>query len=312
MSERYPNLFIAGAIKCGTTALYEYLRQHPTVFFPDVKEPNFFNSEMSTATAFTLEEYLQLYAHVPTTAQYWGDATPLYIFSEVAAQQMHSASPEARVIIMLRRPADLIASLYHHNRLSGIEPLSMTEAIEAEPDRLEGRRVPHYVKHRHRLYYTQYPRFVGQIERMLSYFPREQVMFIIYDDLRRDTAQVYQQVLDFLGLPPFELPEFRRHNEARVPRSATLNAALRHPPNWLRVLTRAVTTARMRRKIYETGTALLARRARPEPMPPELDAQITEMFRGEVMQLEHIIDRDLSSWISPRDRSANEVAAPVA
>ena len=155
MSERYPNLFIAGAIKCGTTALYEYLRQHPTVFFPDVKEPNFFNSEMSTATAFTLEEYLQLYAHVPTTAQYWGDATPLYIFSQVAAQQVDSGSPGARGISVLRRPANLSASLYHQSRLSGMEPLSMTEAIEAEPDRLEGRRGAHCVKHRHRLYYTQ-------------------------------------------------------------------------------------------------------------------------------------------------------------
>ncbi len=36
----WPNLFIVGAVKSGTTSLYAYLRQHPDIFFPEMKEPH--------------------------------------------------------------------------------------------------------------------------------------------------------------------------------------------------------------------------------------------------------------------------------
>ena len=42
-----PNFFIIGAPKCGTTALSEYLRKHPDIYFSYPKESNFFNDDFS-------------------------------------------------------------------------------------------------------------------------------------------------------------------------------------------------------------------------------------------------------------------------
>ena len=38
-----PNFLIAGASKCGTTSLYNYLGQHPDIQFANMKEPKFFS-----------------------------------------------------------------------------------------------------------------------------------------------------------------------------------------------------------------------------------------------------------------------------
>ena len=43
---RYPDFYIVGAPKCGTTAMYDYLRQHPQLFMPDRKEPLYFGSDL--------------------------------------------------------------------------------------------------------------------------------------------------------------------------------------------------------------------------------------------------------------------------
>ena len=42
-----PDFFIVGAAKCGTSSLYTYLRQHPDIFMPHMKEPNFFGSDVT-------------------------------------------------------------------------------------------------------------------------------------------------------------------------------------------------------------------------------------------------------------------------
>jgi len=39
---KYPNFFIVGAARCGTTSLYNYLQQHPQVYMSPIKEPHFF------------------------------------------------------------------------------------------------------------------------------------------------------------------------------------------------------------------------------------------------------------------------------
>jgi Sulfotransferase family len=43
--DRMPNLFLIGAAKAGTTALYDYLAQHPQVFLSRIKEPMFFSRD---------------------------------------------------------------------------------------------------------------------------------------------------------------------------------------------------------------------------------------------------------------------------
>lgn len=41
-----PDFFVAGASKCGTTALFEYLSSHPHVYMSRDKEPKFFCTDL--------------------------------------------------------------------------------------------------------------------------------------------------------------------------------------------------------------------------------------------------------------------------
>lgn len=53
-----PNLFIVGAVKCGTTSLYAYLRQHPQIFFPEMKEPHFYTRPQPAPEQAHLIQYV--------------------------------------------------------------------------------------------------------------------------------------------------------------------------------------------------------------------------------------------------------------
>ena len=126
---RRPNLFIVGAGKSGTTALYEYLNQHPAIFMSPVKEPHYFASDFyvkqstSTFSRFTDEHaYLRLFENAAD--EVWlGEASPSYLPSTVAASEIYKFNPASRIIIMLRNPIEAIYAAYHQFRFGLTEPL---------------------------------------------------------------------------------------------------------------------------------------------------------------------------------------------
>jgi hypothetical protein len=79
-----PDFFIVGAPRCGTTAMFAYLRAHPQIFMPNYKEPHFFGSDVSHPRRFSMEEYIALFAEAEETRRA-GEASVLYLFSQKAA-----------------------------------------------------------------------------------------------------------------------------------------------------------------------------------------------------------------------------------
>src|SRR5262245_11056167 len=97
-----PDFVIAGAAKCGTTALAQYLTAHGSVFIPRIKEPNFFCSDLKAMSGVaSLEEYQSLFESAPTHCVS-GEASALYLYSRVAIPRLMEHNPKARVITMLR------------------------------------------------------------------------------------------------------------------------------------------------------------------------------------------------------------------
>src|SRR5450631_4077734 len=81
-----PNFFIAGVQKCGTTALYSYLSQHPGVFMPAMKEPYYFATDLDMPGRITTpEQYRDLFAPAPR-GTLTGEASPLYLYSKTAVR----------------------------------------------------------------------------------------------------------------------------------------------------------------------------------------------------------------------------------
>jgi hypothetical protein len=207
----WPNFFVVGAPKAGTTSLYEYLKPHPQVFLSRVKEPKYFTPQLKESVS--LEEYRQLYRDAAGIAAV-GDLTPFYLWESTAPRRIREVSPDARIIVMLRDP---VARAYSHYLMAvslGHEKASFSEALSRYGDReaADWWLSSHYIEQ---------GMYGEQVERYLSIFPSERVAILLFDDLVGNPQQVLTQIAEHLGIDPepFAGMDFSEaHNTFRKPR----------------------------------------------------------------------------------------------
>ena len=134
--KNYPNFFIVGAGKSGTSSLYEYLKQHPQIFMSEFKEPLFFvpPSEVKDHLYKSKENYLALFDKVDKEIAIGESSTP-YLFYRESAKRIKNEIPEVKIIILLRNPVELAFSMYLHEIRTGAERLSFKNAIKVEKKR---------------------------------------------------------------------------------------------------------------------------------------------------------------------------------
>ncbi len=234
---KQPNFFIVGAPKCGTTALSEYLRQHPRAFVTQPKEPHFFSRDFPYYYApgqATLEHYLQLYDPVPDDALAVGEASVWYLYSQAAVPAIHDFAPEARIIAMVRNPVELVPSLHSQMRYMQDEDQADPEqAWRLQGQRAQGAAVPRTCRVPEFLLYGQAAKLGEQVERMLKAVPSNQVKVVVFDDFREDTQAVYSDILDFLDLPDDGRRQFPTVNPNKQHRAEALARFTQRPPRAL-------------------------------------------------------------------------------
>ncbi len=306
LQKRVPDFFIVGHPKSGTTALYEMLRRHPQIYMTDFAEPAFFASELPreahrSSLPRTLEEYLSLF-DAAGSQQRLGERSATYLWSATAAERIAAVQPAARVIAILREPASFLRSLHLQNLQSHYETESdLGAALALEDVRREGRCIPRGCSRPQALLYSEYVRFVEQLERYHQAFPREQVLVLIYDDYRRDNDTVVRTVLRFLEVDdrvPFDVIEANstvRMRSQRLdelvhavsvghgPVSRAVKASVKAlAPQWLRHLALGVVRKRL----------VLAP---PDPADEELMTQLRRRYKPEVVAVSEYLGRDLVS-----------------
>jgi len=292
-----PCFFVVGAPKCGTTALCNYLNQHPAIFIPDIKEPNFFGKDLSGIKAASdMREYLSLFRDAGTRIS--GEGSTWSLYSRTAAREIYEFNPHARIIIMLRNPADVLYSLHNQMLYDGnnenIEDFA--EALRAEADRRKGLRIPKTCKRREALLYSEVVRFASQVERYLSVFGRHNVHIIIYDDFKADSLASYRKVLRFLGVDDTFIPEIKVINPTKRVRSRMLRRFYKDPPVWTRAIARVLFPRELRRGISSGLRYLNTRHLQRLPMDHEIRRELNTMFSTEVANLSEILGRDLTDW----------------
>ena len=227
-----PNLFIVGAPKCGTTAWVEFLRSHPQIFFPAVKEPYHFCSDLSPSWRMTdRAEYLRLFNRADNSTVL-GDASVWYLLSEVAARNIHSFNPEAKIIILLRDQEDQLPSLHNQLLFNGIENIRDFQAAWAASARRDSSNMPPRSMDPALLDYRKQGRFSPQIERYFAEFPSEQIRVFHFNDWTRHPRSIYLEILDFLAIPDDGRTEFPQINEATHHRIGALGRFTQLPPTW--------------------------------------------------------------------------------
>lgn len=286
-----PDFFIVGAAKSGTTALYEYLRQHPNVFMPDLKEPHFFAPDHpEQRLAATLDEYLRLFAPADKQHLAVGEASPQYLRSRVALQEIYNFNNQARIIIMLRNPADRVYSLHSHRVYNFDE--TVTDFAAAWSSKGVEKRDGSVFD------YQAAGTLSGHIHKILKLFPRRQVLLIIFDDFINQPLQVYKEVLQFLEVPYDGRTTFPRINESQAWKSPILGRFLSQPPQLLRDL------ALIYKRIFGVSVLKwkkslsnwLSGPGGKTMLDPELRSEMLRVFDGEIDEIARILDRDMSFW----------------
>ena len=211
-----PNLFIVGAPKCGTTFLYHYLKQHPEIFFPDFKEPHFFGSDLirkNGAYDLNINEYQKLFN---SDKKIIGEASTFYIFSKTAAQEIYNFNPNSKIIIMLRDLVDLVYSMHSQFVFSGDEIIEdFKEALDLENHRLNGMKIPAQTTVVNKLFYTQNILDLPKnIDSFINYFKRDNIQFVLLDDIKNNPERVYFEILTFLNIDStINIPNFKVINK---------------------------------------------------------------------------------------------------
>jgi hypothetical protein len=224
-----PDYLIVGAMKGGTSALYEYLVRHPLVQRSTNEEVHYFSLHYQRG----IDWYR---GHFPTRARaryvglrhggtaITGESTPYYMFHPLGLERIASVVPGAKLIVVLRDPVSRAYSHYNHARQMGVEDIASFEAaLDAEPARLLGeeermRADPTYNSpaHWHNSYLARGV-YLDQLMRLFSLFPERQVLILSAEEMSAEPRRVHAKALDFLGLPAFALAEYPRHNARRYP-----------------------------------------------------------------------------------------------
>ena len=301
MTTARPNFFIVGAPKCGTTALHSALSDHPEVFLSPNKEPHFFARDLRVKSGWCVRDeadYLGLFSESRGETQI-GEASPWYLFSKTAAQEIHEFQPSAKILILLRDPVDLIHSVHlQHLNTANEDLLHLHDALDAEAERARGERIPAGAPFPDCLTYRSIGRLTEQVNRYLELFGAQQVKVLLLDDLRADERGYLRDVCHFLGVDENAELSFGRRNPSRDLTAVDLMLKRLHyktrlVPNLQRRVPKAV------KNLYRSSVRMLPA-SRPIGISDELYTELADELRGDVARLSELIGRDLSAWCQKR------------
>jgi len=291
-----PNFFIVGAPKSGTTAIYDYLKEHPDVFFY-MKEVCYFCSDLTMRTPHLTEDVYMGYYKNATTQKIVADGYVFHLVSQESAKEIKKFNPEAKVLIMLRNPVEMLYSLHQNHVFNGDELVEDFEKALHTP--LAQRVSPFYRCPLESLDYSIMGKYYEQVLRYKSVFSEDKLHIILFDDFKADTKGEYLELLKFLGLEAFMPGSFAVVNPNKLPRSKTYLKFLLNPPGFIKALGRFLFPHHTMRREWMIDRLwnLNEKRTQRKPLSIETRKQIIAMYKDDIEKLGKLLNRDLSNWL---------------
>ncbi|GIW56729.1 MAG: sulfotransferase [Nitrospiraceae bacterium] len=299
-----PTFLVIGTGTAGTTALYAYMKQHPEVYLPSLKEPRFFSYDPDNPTAWwslqsnypptDAEAYEQLFAEV-TQEKAVGEVSPTYLHAPGAERRIHSMIPRVKLIAILRNPADRAWSNFVQAHRYG--------AFRTAEEFLRVIEDPHMDLSDLRRSFRDSMFYYEHLTRYYSVFSKEQLKVFLYDDFVSDPVSLVQEIFRFLGVNDRFRPDMsQRHNVSGLPRSR-LDRVL-HRLVTMRNPVKAAAKLLLPSGVRQSATRLYVQwmnsRVIKPPMPPVFWHRVQAVYREDILKLQDLLQRDLSSWMQHR------------
>jgi hypothetical protein len=293
-----PTFIVIGASRSGTTSLHHLLGRHPDVYMAPVKSPNYFVAgdplppwegprlrSMAKQWITDRRVYEELFAGVRDEAAI-GEVSPVYLQSRAAPQRILEACPGARLVAILRDPAERAYAHYLGRRRDGLERRADFGAVV---DQELSAPLPDEVAFGSYLGASRYHHFLREY---FARFPADRIRIHFFEDFVASPGAVLADILAFVGVDPdVPIETTARHNA-----SGEIDGTVRR---WLWTRTVALRTALrpyLPARIRNAGQMVIGGSLARPPLPLDVRARIARALRPDVERLESLIGRDLSRW----------------
>ena len=268
-----------GAYKSGTTWLYYLLQDHPQVYVPQrLKEVSYFSRNYERGQAW----YESFFPDEIEAANYraLGEVSPSYLHCEECPERIRTILHNPKLIAILRNPVDRAWSNYLFRvRLDNYQDSFENYLVE-------------YPSGLRRSYYAQF------VRNYLVVFRRDQLLFLIFDQMFDDIVRSRNQIARFLEADAAVFPEqagFAKINKGYIPRfgkayelsTRVLAWASRNQHYWMINSAKRVGI----KKVLSVGA-----KEAPMSMKPETRRKLQQLFSEDISELEDLLDIDLSRW----------------
>lgn len=303
MPVAFPNTFLIGVQKAGTTTLDDWLSQHPDIYcYDSLKDVHLFYRFKTKAE---MEKRMVL-----ETPPYKNEKVVLqsavnYVFYESMLQGIQSHVPEAKLLLILRNPADRAISAYQYFCKMQRE----TRSIEAAMNYTV--KTGFEFNHDNSDFtYIEHGFYGAQVQSVLKYFSREQLLVLDYDDLRSRPEQLMQQIAAFLQIDENFVPDFSPKNVTGTVKSQALQqTVLSHNKfrkwivdNIIDPVFPVTKRKALKKKIFEWNTD---RNKKPETVEPAemvlsketkaaLRSRLAPLYKADVQLLDELLHTDFS------------------
>ncbi len=319
----FPSVFLIGAPRCGTTSLSKLLGRHPEICFSRPKELNYFGQVSTDGLANIQHDYLDRYFqhYDPERHRVAAEGSVTYLYDPEALKQIKAIQPDARFLVAVRNPIDMLRS-FHFRMLYLLEEdeTNFETAWALQEVRAQGQRIPKRCSDPRRLCYREVASLGAQVERLVQTVGRDRCHIVVNDDVRSDPVVTCQDMLRFCGvnddlqaLAEIDATNpFPHRHKSRTYRWRWLQQILYKPPA---IALRSAARSEVRRgvrplslkRLHKKLSRLNLVKGEAPRFSPEFKQRLVEEFDQDIAVLEGILDRDLNAW---RQISSN-TAKPV-
>ncbi len=306
--ELLPDFLIIGAGKSGTTSLDKYLKQHPEIFIPKVKEPNFFGYENTQRADLNddpdeikhyeqsitnLDDYLALFRDA-APGQRKGETSNTYMYHPQAPQRIHFYNPNVKLIAILRQPASRLYSRFLHLARDGRVPTpDFSDCLD---------RNSIWWRRNDLIKEGFYFRNLSPFYRL---FPAKQISVHLYEELNEQPKKVLSDIFTFLGVDPAFSPDFTvRYNQSGIIRNRFLDRIYGQKGIvnlTLKTLLPDGVVNKLKNNIsvQRTVNGLRSKNLVRPKLNPRIKHRLThEVYGDDIQKLQSLIGKDLSHWLA--------------